>query len=214
MKRIPILVFLCAAQAGAAVVVSLDTSTALLDASTYTQGTTYYSAWQLTGSGSTANTATVQAFLLGGGTGIDRQLADPVDDTYSLGPDPSRPAGIWQPSAVLSLTVNPADAFSLYTQQFVAGPTFEFEVSFTTEQLQGFAPDQFTFQLYDSGLQTLLYEVSIGLEAAEPVPEPGTWAAGLAGVLLLLRAAFRSGTGRRDASSNRVTVQLPDCRIA
>jgi len=187
---------LSTAGAPAAVVVSLDTSTTLLDLSLFTPGATYYAAWQLTGSGQVNNTASVSAFDLGGGTGLDRDAGDPLFGIFTLGPNAASNAGVWQSSATLDLLVNPLDSFSLYSQRFVAGTAFEFLVDFTTNQLAGFPPDAFTFQLYDGELETLLYEVSLDLLAAgEPIPEPSAWSLVLLGAAGLA-AQFRRRRGR------------------
>ena len=97
----PILVLaagaLLAPLASAATINSLDTSTNLLDASTFTAGAKYYAAWQLVGSGGATNSATMSAFTLGGGSGIDRQPGDPLDTPFTLGPNAARAAGVWRP---------------------------------------------------------------------------------------------------------------------
>lgn len=177
----------------AATIVTLDSNTTLLDLSVFTPGTTYYAAWQLTGSGSVANTATLSAIVLDGGIGLSRQLTDPVDDSFTLGPDASSVQGVWQNAATLELLVVPLDALSLYTQQFVAGNSFGFRVDLTANQIAGFAPDAFTFQLYDSGLETLLYEVSLDLLPAEEVPEPSTLLLALLGIGFVAAKRLRAG---------------------
>ena len=188
-----LLAFVAGATLGqAATIVSVDTSTTLLDASNFTAGTTYYAAWQLTGAGASTNTATLSAFDLGGGAGINRQPGDPVDTPFTLGPNALSTAGVWQLSATLDLVVDPSDSFSLYSQQFVAGGSFAFRVDYTTDQIAGFTPDAFSFQLYDSTLSTLLYEVTLDLlPPGEPIPEPSAWALALMGLGLLLTRLTR-----------------------
>lgn len=179
---------LCAALAPAATIVTIDTSTTLLDASTFSNGTTYLAAWQLTGSGAVSNTATISAFLLGGGTGLDVQGGEP-DPTFTVSPSALDVAGIWQSGAVLEMLVNPSDSYSLYSQGFIAGDSFSFAVDLTSNLLAGSAPDAFSFQLYDAAVETLLYEVVLEL-SGEPVPEPSPVSLtlfGLAALGVLLR---------------------------
>ena len=168
-----------------ATLISVDTSTTLLDASNFTTGVTYYATWQLAGSGTVSNTASLSAFDLGGGTGVNRQGGDPTDDAFVLGPNALSTAGVWQLAATLDLIVDTSDSYSLYTQQFVAGDSFAFSLDLTANLLAGNAPDAFTFQLYDANLETLLYEVSLDLLGEREVPEPSALSLGFLGIGLL-----------------------------
>jgi hypothetical protein len=78
-----------------------------------------------------------------------------------------------QTLASLQLTITPGDAFSLYTQQLVAGSSLSFDFTLTNNFVSG-SFDQFAFQIYDAGLSTLLFERTFDITGAETVPEPAT----------------------------------------
>jgi len=190
--RKPLLLFgLVALSIGAAapVTIVIDASTTLLDFSLFTAGTTYYAAFQLSGSGINENTAVLSAFQFGGGGAVDRDAADPLFGLFVLAPDDSAPSGIGQPSALLNLTVNLSEPFALYTQRFVAGSEFSFDFEVSQNYTPGFPPDQFSFQLYDEALRGLLHETVFDIQPSEPAPEPELfWLTGVA----LLAVGVRS----------------------
>lgn len=187
-----------------ATTISLDTSTTLLDGSTFTAGVTYYAAFQLTGSGSATSQASLSQFNLDTGTGLAQSVADPVSGNYLIGPDASLPAGIWQPGGTLLLNVDPVNAYSLYTQTFTAGGQFDLTFLLDTNLQPPATPDQFAFQLYDSSLSQMLYEVAV--DAIPPVvtPEPSTGLPVVSAVVLLLaRLSRKLGPSRRDGAPHR-----------
>jgi hypothetical protein len=168
--------------------VSLDSSTVLLDGSTFTAGTAYFAVFQLTSSGFAPGTqASVSAFDLGTGTGVDQSLIDPVSGNFTVGPNGALPAGIWQTNGTLDLVVDPLNAYALYSQAFFAGTTFAFDFTLSTSLVAGNVPDQFAFQLYDSELSLLYYEVATDASVPLDAPEPGTWCMALLGVAVLRR---------------------------
>lgn len=154
--------------------VTIDTSTQLLDGSNFTAGITYYAVFQLTGGGTDSNSALLSNFAFGGGSALDRDPADPTAGTFILAPNPAAPSGIGQPGATLQLVITPGDAYSLYTQQFVAGTSFSFDFTLTNNFLPGNSFDGFTFQLYDASLTTLLYEQGANITGVTATPEPAT----------------------------------------
>lgn len=176
--------------------IDLDNSTSLLDGSSFTAGTTYYTAFQLTGGDASNSGASLSGFALGGGSAAAPGPADPVAGTYAVGPDPADTAGIFQTAGTLALTIVPGNSYSLYTQQFTAGTQLSF--SFTLDGVYaGGTPDAFSFQMYDSSLDTLLYEQNFAILNSAPasVPEPGSAGlvlAGMALVLLLVRRGARA----------------------
>lgn len=191
MRRI-VLPLLLAAGLSTAATIELDQSTVLLDSSTFTAGTTYIAAFQLTGGGFASSQALASGFDLSSGSGFAQDPLDVVAGLVAVGPNDSLPAGIWQANGTLSLSVTLADGFAVYTQAFQAGTTFRFTYSLFTDNPSAIMPDQFAFQLYDSTLSTLLYEVTEdALTGGQVVPEPSTWMSGLAGVSLLLGAYRR-----------------------
>jgi len=172
--------------------IDLDNSTSLLDGSSFTAGMTYYTAFQLTGGDASNSSASVSGFDIGGGSAVAPSAADPVAGTYAVGPDPADPAGIFQTAGTLTLTVVPGNFYSLYTQQFMAGTNLSFSVSLDGV-FQGGTPDAFSFQMYDSSLDTLLYEQDFAILNTAPasVPEPGSAGLVLAGLALVLAAYWR-----------------------
>ena len=152
--------------------VTLDASTVLLDSSTFTPGTTYYLVFQLTGGGTDNNTALLTNFDFGGGSVVTRDMADPLFGTFTLGANAGDPLGIGQALASLQLAITPGDAYSLYSQQLVAGSVFSFD--FTLSNNFNFGSfDQFAFQLYDASLSALLFEQTFDINGVvESVPEP------------------------------------------
>jgi hypothetical protein len=158
-----------------AVTIEVDTATTLLDSSNFTAGTNYFAVFQLTGNTGLSNQASLSSFNFGGGSVFARDAADPVSGTFGLGPDAASTNGIGQSSATLDLSVDPVNSYALYSQRFTAGNLLRFDVVLTSLFAAGI-PDQFAFQLYDSELTTLLYEVALDLTASAPVPEPTTLA--------------------------------------
>jgi hypothetical protein len=170
-----------------AATLELDTSTALLDSSLFTTGTTYVAAFQLTGAGNGSTLAAMSLFDLGGGSGLPLSGADLTSGLFTVGPFPALSAGIWQPNGTLDLNVDLLNSSAVYTQAFTAGTVFRFDFLLTTSVVAGLTPDQFAFQLYDSGLSVLLYDTAFDAVPDVGVPEPGTaYLLGVAGALALL----------------------------
>jgi len=176
-----------------ATTVSLDTSTTLLDSSTFTPGTTYFAVFQLTSSGTANTQAALASFDLGTGTGLNQSGGDPVSGNYLVGPAVLA-SGIWQAGGTLALSVDPLNGYALYSQAFTAGSTFQFDFNLITDLLPGATPDQFAFQLYDEGISNLLYEVASDAAVPLDAPEPGSWSLGFLciGVLTLVLHSRRS----------------------
>lgn len=166
------------------VTIEVDTATTLLDSSNFTSGTNYFAAFQLTGNTGLSNQASLSSFNFGGGSVFARDAADPVSGTFGLGPDASSTSGIGQPNATLDLSVNVVNNYALYSQRFTGGNLLRFDVALTALFAAGI-PDQFAFQLYDSELTTLLYEVALDLTAATPVPEPTSLVLAAAALILI-----------------------------
>jgi hypothetical protein len=191
MRRFFLSLFVAAGLSTAATI-ELDQSTTLLNSSTFTAGNTYIAAFQLSGGGFSSSQALASLFDLSTGAGFAQDPLDIVTGLVVVGPNSSLPAGIWQPDGTLSLEVNLVDAFAVYTQAFQAGTTFRFTYSLITDNPSAIVPDQFTFQLYDDTLSTLLYEVTEdSLNDGQLVPEPATWMTGLLGCGLLWGAYRR-----------------------
>ena len=174
-------------------IISLDSSTTLLDSSLFIAGTNYAAVFQLTGGGSADTSVMLSLFDLGGGAGIDQSIGDPVSGDYLVGPDSSLASGIWQSSGTLQLDVDPVNSYALYSQEFAAGSVFSFDFQLLTDLAPGGVPDEFDFQLYDPTYSTLLYDVALD---ATPVaaPEPASWQ--LAALCCAALAAHRIG-GKR-----------------
>jgi hypothetical protein len=152
--------------------VTINTATVFQDASTFTPGTTYYLAFQLTGGGTDNNTALLTNFSFGGGSVVARDIADPLFGSFVLAANAGDPAGIGQTLASLQLVITPGDAYSLYTQQLVAGSMFSFDFALSNYFAFG-SFDQFAFQIYDASLSTLLFEQTFDINGVvEPMPEP------------------------------------------
>jgi hypothetical protein len=179
MTRLALLLaFLAPLSHGSMVTIQMDNSTSLLDGSMFSSGTTYYAAFELSGSDNVNSQAWLTGFSLDGGLGLNSSGGDFVTGIFAVGPDSSDSAGIWQSGGTLGLQITedpsaPETAsFSAYTQQLVAGSGFEFTVDLSGVYLSGI-PDAFTFQLYDSGLSTLLYQQELD-QTSTTVPEPST----------------------------------------
>jgi len=183
--------------------VTIDTSTALMDSSMFTPGTTYYLAFQLTGGGTDNNNALLTNFSFGGGSVVTRDIADPLFGSFALAANAADPSGIGQPLGSLHLVITPGDGYSLYTQQLVAGSEFSFDFTLSNNFVFG-SFDQFAFQLYDESLSTLLFEQTFDINGVvEPVPEPATSA--LLGVGLFAASAYL----RRRRKTAPALDQLP-----
>jgi len=176
--------------------ITLNASTTLLDSTTFTAGTNYYAVFQLVGGGTDNNIAQLLNFTFTGGSVLARDLADPTSGMFGVGPAPGDVFGIGQPGATLQLSIAPGDAFSLYSQQIVAGTLLSFDFILTTNFTPGNSFDAFTFQLYDATLTTLLYEQQVNITGApEPTPEPTTLmllASGLFGAAAFMRRRSRT----------------------
>ncbi|MBY0503412.1 MAG: hypothetical protein K2X03_05875 [Bryobacteraceae bacterium] len=185
-----------------AATLELDTSTTLLNSSLFSTGTTYVAAFQLNGAGNGSTLAALSLFDLGGGSGLPASPADLTAGLFSVGPLPALSAGIWQSNGMLTLNVDPLNVTALYTQAFTAGTVFRFDFLLTTNVGAGLTPDQFSFQLYDSGLSELLYDSAFDAVPGVTVPEPGTMSlCGAMGVLVWL---IRSKASRRPGPGGRV----------
>jgi hypothetical protein len=160
---------LWSAAAASAGIITLDTSTLLLDGSNFTTGTSYVVAFQLNSGGGTASSqAIVDLLHLSGGTGFAFGPGDITSGLFAVGTDANHALGIWQPSGSLLLLVDPGNPSAVYTQGFQAGTGFRFQYSVITSQLLAI-PDQFTFQLYDAAFSNVLYEVAVDvLDTPEP----------------------------------------------
>lgn len=165
--------------------IQVDTGTALLDGSLFTQGETYFAAFQLNG-GTVSNTTTlVKNFQLGGGAAAAPQPTDPSAGIFLVNDGNPAPNGIFD--TMLRLRVIPSNAFSLYTQRFGAGNSLQFDYFFGG-YFTGIQADQFTFQLYDSSLNTLLYEQAIDVRSTPAgTPEPSSLGLVVSGIA----AAYR-----------------------
>ncbi len=177
-----------------AVTVQLDNSTTLLDGSLFTLGTQYVAAFQLnSGEESSGTLASLTAFQLGGGTGLSATAQDLAFGFYMIGSaDIVPPTSIWVPGGSLTLIVVPVEQppFStqaFYTQSFLAGTLFSFDVELFKDLTPGITADQFTFQLYNAEFTELRYEVALDNVAAKQaeIPEPATGAGVAAAVAAL-----------------------------
>jgi hypothetical protein len=168
-----------------AITIQLDNATTLLDGSLFTLNAQYVAAFQLNSGGvATGTLADLSRFRLGGGVGLGPTAQDLVLGFYTIGPAAQNPpTSIWEPNGTLTLIVDrlgipPYGTQAVYTQSFVAGTEFVFDLNLVSDGVAGLTPDQFTFQLYDSTFSSLLYEVALDA-VAEPntaVPEPATGA--------------------------------------
>jgi PEP-CTERM motif len=165
--------------------------------------------FNLTGTG--ANTATISAISLGGGT------AGAVDTVIS--------AGGFAPSSNLGSTIslNDTTAFlNVFAQSFTAGTSLSFLLDLTTNVVTP-TPDQFSFYILDptgspivtsdpTGFDNLatinldspspapnVYSSLVTVTPAAVTPEPGTLTLlvlGLAGTVPMFRRRSRPGAGR------------------
>lgn len=178
----------------------LNTSTVLFNNTTFTQDTTYYAVFQLTGGGTNNNSAFLSNFNFGGGSALARDPSDPTAGIFLITPDSTSAAGIGQTGSTLTLNITPGDAFSLYAQQFTAGNGFSFMFSLTNNFLPGNSFDGFTFQLYDASLGDLLFEQTFDITGApQAVPEPAALmllGAGLAGIAGAMRRRSKKDSER------------------
>jgi PEP-CTERM motif len=164
--------------------------------------------FNLTGTG--ANTATISAISLGGGT------AGAVDTVNSAGFAPSSNLG-----STISLNDNTA-FLNVFAQSFTAGTSLSFLLDLTTNVVTP-TPDQFSFYILDptgspivtsdpTGFDNLatinldspspapnVYSSLVTVTPAAVTPEPGTLTLlvlGLAGTVPLFRRRSRPGAGR------------------
>src|SRR5947207_2960704 len=78
------------------------------------------------------NIAQLSNFTFTGGSVLARDLLDPTSGMFGVGPAPGDVFGIGQPGATLQLSMASGDAFSLYSQQIVAGTLLSFDFILTT----------------------------------------------------------------------------------
>ena len=158
--------------------VTIDQTTALLDSTLFTIGTTYYAAWTLSGGDASDSQAVVSQVMIPGGVIIPLDMTEFAFGNFTLGPNPADTGGIFQSAGSLNLQVTAQDSFSAFTQRFTAGSSLKFKVV-TSGTFNGGIPDSFAFQLYDSNLSILLYEQTIAIRdtTTSGVPEPSTFAA-------------------------------------
>ena len=187
MIRLCLLACLLTSSAAGSIItfVTIDQTTALLNSTLFTTGTTYYAAWSLTGGDASNSQAVVSGLMIPGGVIVPLDATEFVFGNFTLGPNPAATAGIFQPSGTLNLQVTSLDSYSAFTQRFTAGTSLQFMVV-TSGTFNGGIPDNFVFQLYDRTLSTLLYEQTIAIRdtTSSSVPEPSTFFATL-GLLAL-----------------------------
>jgi len=171
MRLHPILwtALLAGSPAANAAAISITQSTALLDSSTFTEGTPYYLAFQMTSAGNGDNDALLSNFQFDTGFAWTQSVFDPVSGLFAVGPDPLDTTGIGQLNATLALQVTAGNAYSLYSQLITAGTTFSFDVALSANYTPPNAPDAFLFQIYDANFTTLLYEQTLPISAPEPM---------------------------------------------
>jgi hypothetical protein len=177
------------AHAATVFTIVVDGTTTFLDSSMLTAGTTYYSAFELTGGDASNSTALITGIDFGGGSAVALDLSDTFG-TFMVGPDGSDPDGAFQNAGTLQLDVTPGNSFSQYAQQFVAGTRFSFTVALDGIYAGGI-PDEFSFQLYDNTLSTELYEQDLDILTTSTVPEPATVVLCLLAIPILAAGARR-----------------------
>jgi len=178
--------FLLVVATGSADTIIMNSYTSLNDGSMFTSGTTYYATFQMNAGDASSSLAAISNIVLDSGSALPPMSTDEDFGLYSVGPDPGSTDGIFQLGGTLGLTLTAGSGFSLYTQQFVAGGVFQFDVSLSGT-FDGGTPDSFSFQLYDASLSTLLYEQDLAVLDTDttPTPEPPASLLTLAGVALL-----------------------------
>jgi hypothetical protein len=93
--------------------------------------------------------------------------------------------GVFQSHGALNMAPSATNTDIVYTQQFLAGQLFQFTVTLDGDYPGAPAtPDAFTFQLYDAGLDTLLYEQVLAVTSQDKTltPEPRSLANCLLGL--------------------------------
>lgn len=215
MIRFFLLACLLTPSAGGSIItfVTIDQTTALLDATLFTTGTTYYAAWAMSAGDASASQAVVSALMIPGGVIIPLDMTEFSFGNFTLGPNPAATAGIFQPSGTLNLQVTSIDSFSAFTQRFTAGTSLQFMVV-TSGTFNGGIPDSFAFQLYDRTLSTLLYEQTIAIRDTTPtgVPEPSTFVATL-GLLALGARLLRSRMAQNGQEMAMVRAPSPGAHV-
>ena len=89
--------------------VTINQTTALLDSTLFTTGTTYYAAWALSAGDASDSQAVVSAVMIPGGVIIPLDMTEFSAGNFTLGPNPAATAGIFQPSGTLNLKVTSLD---------------------------------------------------------------------------------------------------------
>jgi hypothetical protein len=178
--------------------ITFNSSTHLLDGTNFTAGQTYYAVFQLVGGGTDNNLAQLSHFAFAGGSVLNLSVSDPSFGTFTVGPNSSSSSGIGQTNSTLQLQIASNDAFSLYSQAFIAGTSFSFDFLLTNNFMPGNSFDAFTFQLYDASISTLLFERQFDI-MGEPqqTPEPATlllFGLGLSGTAAFFRRRRRTTT--------------------
>lgn len=175
--------------------ITFSSSTHLLDGTNFTSGQTYYAVFQLVGGGTDNNLAQLSNFAFAGGSVMSLNLSDPSFGTFTVGPNSGSSSGIGQTNSTLQLQIASGDAFSLYSQAFIAGSSFSFNFLLTNNFTLGNSFDAFTFQLYDASLSTLLFEQKFDITGGpQPTPEPASlllFGLGLSGTAAFFRRRRR-----------------------